>query len=472
MSPCYSNGDCQPKTGSPYPCQDVQRATNFTQYYYCKCEPGWEGEFCEINIDECATNPCDSPYVCTDGINSYTCACHVSDPDCDALPPWVFALIAIGALILILIILGLLYRWKVKKSGHFKWVLKYILCQEEPQKYDYEGEEDARSISTVTSIMSQEFINLKYDQNLSDYEDSERDFEGMFSPPPPYRPMNDMERMNFVKDIRVEFDTDPFSNRMEWEQCFPPKSEWVTYQRHQRSDFNPLITTENSKFTTPTPVPDEESIPQKEGAEYVSLDRHKKSTFNALDIASGRTTPPTQMSLMKSDKSPLQNGDVVVPTVKIAPAPETIVEVLPQTEGPRFNLPKILKLPEPTPIHMTWRAQTEIHEDRPSTSGLSSSSGGHEDSDAMPSSSGEHFDKIPPRPMSRNVARWAPSAVTHKSQASKNAQEDSTDDDEFGELESRTGRPKSRYRIREAKPDENKYKGSYSNYPDSHAPML
>ncbi|XP_076085497.1 uncharacterized protein LOC143056293 [Mytilus galloprovincialis] len=481
MSPCYSHGDCQPKTGSPYPCQDVQRATNFTQYYYCLCEPGWEGEFCEINIDECATNPCDSPYVCTDGINSYTCACHVSDPDCDALPPWVFALIAIGALILILIILGLLYRWKVKKSGHFKWVLKYILCHEEPQKYDYKAEDDTRSISTVTSIMSQEFINLKYDQNLSDYEDSERDFEGMFSPPPPYRPMNDMERMNFVKDIRVELDTDPFSNRMEWEQCFPPKSEWVTYQRHQRSDFNPLITThtENSKFTTPTPVPDEESIPQKEGGEYVLLERHKKSSFNALmaksieDIAEGRTTPPTQMSLMKNDKSPLQNGDVVVPTVKIAPAPETIVEVLPQTDGPRFNLPKILKLPEPTPIHMTWRAQTEVHEDRPSTSGLSSSSGGHEDSDAMPSSSGEHFDKIPPRPMSRNVARWAPSAVTHKSQASKQAQEDSTDDDEFGfDLETRSERPKSRYRIREAKPDENKYKGSYSNYPDSHAPML
>lgn len=47
-------------------------------------------------------------------------------------------------------------------SGHFKWVLKYILCQEEPQKYDYEVEDDTRSISTVTSIMSQEFINLKY----------------------------------------------------------------------------------------------------------------------------------------------------------------------------------------------------------------------------------------------------------------------------------------------------------------------
>jgi hypothetical protein len=73
------------------------------------------GEFCEIDIDECAASPCSDPYVCFDAINSFTCSCPLDDPDCDALPSWIFALAAIGVIILIIIILGLLYRRKVMK---------------------------------------------------------------------------------------------------------------------------------------------------------------------------------------------------------------------------------------------------------------------------------------------------------------------------------------------------------------------
>jgi hypothetical protein len=51
-------------------------------------------------------------------------------------------------------------------------------------------------------------------------------------------------------------------------------------------------------------------------------------------------TPPTQMSLLKSNKK-LASDVVVLPTAKVAPAPETIVEVLPHTDGPRFNLQDI-----------------------------------------------------------------------------------------------------------------------------------
>ena len=218
---------------------------------------------------------------------------------------------------------------------------------------------------------------------------------------------------------------------------------------------------------------------------------HKKSSFNYISLGEGTLhkttsettfdenfrveTPPTQMSLLKSNKK-LASDVVVLPTAKVAPAPETIVEVLPHTDGPRFNLPKFPKLPDPTP-NQTWRWQTDVaaYEDRPSTSGISSSSGEkHEDSDAMPSSSGEQFDltKVPPRPMSRNTARWAPSAVTHKSKNTRQSQPDSSDDDDSFDESRSTGRPKSRYRVREAKPDDSKYKGPYSNYPDSHAPML
>lgn len=42
----------------------------------CVCDDGYFGTFCdsEIDIDECASNPCVSG-VCIDGMNAYTCSC-------------------------------------------------------------------------------------------------------------------------------------------------------------------------------------------------------------------------------------------------------------------------------------------------------------------------------------------------------------------------------------------------------------
>lgn len=43
--------------------------------YKCECLPGWEGQSCEINTDDCAEKPCLLGANCTDLINDFTCDC-------------------------------------------------------------------------------------------------------------------------------------------------------------------------------------------------------------------------------------------------------------------------------------------------------------------------------------------------------------------------------------------------------------
>jgi len=43
--------------------------------YKCECKNGWDGENCEINIDDCKSNPCKNQGVCVDKVASYECKC-------------------------------------------------------------------------------------------------------------------------------------------------------------------------------------------------------------------------------------------------------------------------------------------------------------------------------------------------------------------------------------------------------------
>lgn len=45
----------------------------------CQCQHGFEGKYCEINIDDCVLasgkSPCQNGGVCIDGISRYDCNC-------------------------------------------------------------------------------------------------------------------------------------------------------------------------------------------------------------------------------------------------------------------------------------------------------------------------------------------------------------------------------------------------------------
>ena len=42
----------------------------------CDCDPGFTGEFCQTNINDCVGVNCSGNGVCLDGVNSFTCQCN------------------------------------------------------------------------------------------------------------------------------------------------------------------------------------------------------------------------------------------------------------------------------------------------------------------------------------------------------------------------------------------------------------
>jgi len=59
--PCENNGTCQP---------------NSSKGFTCNCtNTGYDGERCEMELNECLSNPCQNNATCIDQINGYICTC-------------------------------------------------------------------------------------------------------------------------------------------------------------------------------------------------------------------------------------------------------------------------------------------------------------------------------------------------------------------------------------------------------------
>uniref|UniRef100_H3CC85 Delta-like protein n=1 Tax=Tetraodon nigroviridis TaxID=99883 RepID=H3CC85_TETNG len=58
------------------PCMNGATCSNTGQgSYTCSCRPGFTGASCEVQVNECAGNPCRNGGSCTDLENTYTCTC-------------------------------------------------------------------------------------------------------------------------------------------------------------------------------------------------------------------------------------------------------------------------------------------------------------------------------------------------------------------------------------------------------------
>ncbi|XP_078575183.1 uncharacterized protein LOC144861265 [Branchiostoma floridae x Branchiostoma japonicum] len=70
-SPCL-HGTCEDHV-TYYSCHG--NCDDFVTYPVCQCEPGWLGDTCQIDIDECQSSPCPQNATCVDHVNGYTCQC-------------------------------------------------------------------------------------------------------------------------------------------------------------------------------------------------------------------------------------------------------------------------------------------------------------------------------------------------------------------------------------------------------------
>ena len=67
---CEAPNPCEPN-----PCQNSAICYEGGEDPLCVCNDGYEGELCQININECQSDPCQNGGSCLDGVDEFTCQC-------------------------------------------------------------------------------------------------------------------------------------------------------------------------------------------------------------------------------------------------------------------------------------------------------------------------------------------------------------------------------------------------------------
>ena len=56
-------------------CQHGGTCVDMVEGFYCSCRPGYTGHVCELEVNECGSNPCQNGAICEDRLYGYNCLC-------------------------------------------------------------------------------------------------------------------------------------------------------------------------------------------------------------------------------------------------------------------------------------------------------------------------------------------------------------------------------------------------------------
>lgn len=73
----YTGSYCQQEINEceSAPCQNNAACVDLVGGYSCQCAAGFQGQNCELNVDDCKPNPCQNGGTCHDLINKFLCSC-------------------------------------------------------------------------------------------------------------------------------------------------------------------------------------------------------------------------------------------------------------------------------------------------------------------------------------------------------------------------------------------------------------
>lgn len=73
----YTGSYCQTEINEcdSDPCQNGAKCKDLIGSYSCECPKGFQGQNCELNVDDCQPNPCQNGGTCHDLVDSFLCSC-------------------------------------------------------------------------------------------------------------------------------------------------------------------------------------------------------------------------------------------------------------------------------------------------------------------------------------------------------------------------------------------------------------